>query len=307
MHRLLNSRPRPTDGLTRREALGAAALLALPLPQAHAAQAAPAAAAGPQRIVSVGGALTEIVYALDAQHALVGVDTTSLHPLAARALPSVGYARALSAEGVLSLAPTLLLHTPEAGPPAVMAQLASTRLALERLDLDHHIDGLLTATRRIAALTGREAQGAQLAQRLQADWAAALQQVAVRRGAAPAPRVLFVLSHSMAQVRISGRGTAADAMIHLAGGRNAFAGTQGYKPLAPEAAIAAAPELILCTEQGLQAAGGIDGLLKAPGLAATPAGRARRVVSMEALLLLGFGPRLPQAVAGLAELLHARA
>jgi iron complex transport system substrate-binding protein len=287
--------------LSRRAALGAAALA---WPALHLrAQGA----ARPRRIVSAGGALTEIVYALGAEAELVGVDTTSLFPAAAQRLPSVGYSRALSAEGVLSLRPTLLLHGADAGPPAVLAQLAATRLAMERLDIDHRIEGLLAATRRVATLTAREAEGQRLVQRLQAEWDGAQREVQARRDGAPAPRVLFVLSHSMAQVRISGRDTGADAMIRLAGGANAFADTTGYKPLAPEAAIAAAPELILCTDQGLQAAGGVDGLLRAPGLAATPAGRARRVVAMDALLLLGFGPRLPQAVTQLAGLLHGRA
>jgi iron complex transport system substrate-binding protein len=81
---------------------------------------------------------------------------------------------------------------------------------------------------------------------------------------------------------------------------------EGYKPLTPEAAIAAAPDIILTTDQGLQAAGGIDGLLKAPGLAQTAGGRARKVAAQDALLMLGFGPRLPQAVAALAEALHGR-
>jgi iron complex transport system substrate-binding protein len=290
--------------LNRRAALAAASALALPM-LSWRAQAA--AQAGPRRIVSAGGALTEIVYALGAQDELVGVDTTSLFPAVAQKLPSVGYSRALSAEGVLSLRPTLLLHGADAGPPAVLVQLAATRLAMERLDLDHRVEGLITAARRVATLTAREAEGQRLVQRLQADWATATREVAARRAGAAAPRVLFVLSHSMAQVRISGRDTGADAMIRLAGGSNAFADTVGYKPLAPEAAIAAAPELILCTDQGLQAAGGIEGLLRAPGLAITPAGRARRVVAMDALLLLGFGPRLPQAVTQLAGLLHGRA
>mgnify|MGYP001809789172 CR=1 FL=1 len=287
--------------LNRRAALAAAAL-AWPALQLRAQ-----GVAAPRRIVSAGGAITEIVYALGAEAELVGVDTTSLFPAAAQKLPSVGYSRTLSAEGVLSLRPTLLLHGADAGPPAVLAQLAATRLALERLDLDHRIEGLLAATQRVATLTTREAEGRRLVQRLQVDWATATAEVAARRAGAAAPRVLFVLSHSMAQVRIAGRDTGADAMIRLAGGANAFADTTGYKPLAPEAAIAAAPELILCTDQGLQAAGGVDGLLRAPGLAATPAGRARRVVAMDALLLLGFGPRLPQAVTQLAGLLHGRA
>ncbi|MFG5410491.1 ABC transporter substrate-binding protein [Piscinibacter sakaiensis] len=261
MHGLLNGRA--WSGSARRRRI---LLAALALPAASLRAQPPR-----QRIVTVGGALTEIVYALGAEAALVGVDTTSLYPAAAQRLPSVGYARALSAEGVLSLAPTLLLHSQEAGPPAVLSQLAAARLPMERLDLDHRIEGLLAAARRVGRLTGHADAGERLATRLEAE------------------------------VRIAGRDTAADAMIGLAGGRNALGDATGYKPLSPEAAIAAAPEVILCTEQGLQAAGGIDGLLQAPGLAATPAGRARRVVAMDALLLLGFGPRLPQAVATLAD------
>jgi iron complex transport system substrate-binding protein len=218
----------------------------------------------------------------------------------------VGYARALSAEGVLSLKPTLLVASADAGPPAVLEQLRGAKLTFELMDSAHRFDGVLANTRRLAQLAGREAEGVRLAAKLEADWAASTQQV--RRLAAARttpPRVLFVLSHSMAQVRVAGRETGADAMIHLAGAANAFAAVNGYKPLTPEGAIAAAPDIILATDQGLEAAGGIEGLLRAPGLAATPAGRARRVVSLDALLLLGFGPRLPQAVAQLAAALHA--
>jgi iron complex transport system substrate-binding protein len=299
---------------SRRSALAALAL-ALPaaapwlaaLPFAARAQPVPAV---PRRIVCVGGALTEIIWLLGAGRELVGVDTTSLHPAEARALPSVGYARALSAEGVLSLTPNLLLATRDAGPPAVVQQLKAARVAMHVVEIAHSLEGVRAAVRQVAMLVGREAQGERLAAQLAADGAAAERHVAAlagRRASRAAPRVLFVLSHSMAQVRIAGRQTAADAVLTLAGGANAFADVNGYKPLTPEAAVAAAPDIILTTDQGLNAAGGIDGLLKAPGLAATPAGRARRVVSLDALLLLGFGPRLPQAVAQLADRLHAAA
>ena len=287
--------------------MGGAALLALP----GAAMSATATVAAEQRIVCVGGALTETLYALGAQASLVGVDTTSLYPEAARLLPSVGYARALSAEGVLSLRPTLLLASAEAGPPPVLRQLQAARVPLEVLDADHRISGVLQRTQRLAALCGRADAGLALGADMQRAWATAqaqVQQHSARRAVAgQAPlRVLFVLSHSMAQVRVSGHGTAADAMLGYAGAVNALAGVEGYKPLTPEAAIAAAPDVILVTEQGLQAAGGIDGLLKAPGLAQTLAGRARRVVALDALFLLGFGPRLPQAVAALAQALNGR-
>ena len=288
--------------LTRRDfaasaaAVGAAALW--PLARDASAQA------DSRRIVAVGGALTETLYLLGAQAEIVGVDTTSLFPAQAQQLPSVGYARALSAEGVLSLRPTLVVASGEAGPPAVLRQLEAARVPVAVLDAEHRIEGLLARTRRLAELVGRSNEGDALAAKLQAEWTATQARVAALSAGRQAPRVLFVLSHSMAQLRIGGRGTAADAAITYAGGRNAVGEIDGFKPLTPESAIAAAPDLILSTEQGLTAAGGIDGLLKAPGLAATPAGRARRVVALEALYLLGFGPRLPQAVAQLAGLLH---
>lgn len=294
--------PALTRGTTRRAWLiGAGASWAAPAAWAAGAESE-------RRIVSVGGALTETLYALGAQGDLVGADTTSLFPEAARQLPSVGYARALSAEGVLSLRPTLVVASQEAGPPAVLRQIEAARVPLALLDADHRFEGVMARTQRLAELCGRVEAGRVLAAELQQRWAQTQGQVARRAASGkPAPRVLFVLSHSMAQVRVSGSGTAADAMLRYAGTVNVLASVDGYKPLTPEAAIAAAPDVILATEQGLQAAGGIDGLLKAPGLAQTPAGRARRVVALEALLLLGFGPRLPQAVAALGDVLHGKA
>ena len=282
--------------LTRRALVGGAALL--PLVDAGAAQ---------QRIVSVGGALTETLYALGAQAELVGVDTTSLYPELARALPSVGYARALSAEGLLSLRPTLVVATEDAGPPAVLRQLEAAKVPLVVLDGDHRFEGVLMRTQRLGELAGKADVARVLGARLQQDWAAARDKVARLGQAGKAPRVLFVLSHAANSIRVAGRDTGAHAMIAYAGGLNVLAESfSGYKPLTPEAAIAAAPDVILCTDQGVLAAGGIDGLLRLPGIAQTPAGRARRVVSQEALWMLGFGPRLPQAVAALADALHPR-
>jgi iron complex transport system substrate-binding protein len=289
---------RGLTAITRREWLAAAAALTLSR-QAGAAEA--------RRIISIGGAVTETFYALGAQGELVGADTTSLFPQAATRLPSVGYARSLSAEGVLSLRPTLIVANEDAGPPAVLRQLEAARVPLVLLDGGHRFEGTLARTQRLADLCGRIDAGQTMVARLQQEWAAGRERVAQLGKGRAAPRVLFVLSHSTAQMRVAGRDTGADAMITYAGGINVL-GTafEGYKPLTPEAVIAAAPEVILGTDQGLEAAGGVTGLLNAPGLAQTPAGRARRVVSLEALLLIGFGPRMPQAVTALADAIHSR-
>lgn len=275
----------------RRQCLQAGGLTAAWL--ALGARAAPAR----QRIVSVGGALTEIVFALQAQADLVGVDTTSLFPEAAQRLPSVGYARSLSAEGVLALAPTRVIATEDAGPPGVIRQLASAGIEVSVLPARHRFEGLCERVQRVGELTGRSAEARSLQQGLLQQWSRVQAQVA-GRPARPV-RILFVLAHAPNQIMVAGADTSAQAMIDYVGARNAISGFKGYKPLTPEAVIAAQPELVLLTDQGLGAAGGADGLLRLPGLAQTPAGQQRRVLAFEAMFLLGFGPRLPAAVAAL--------
>lgn len=276
----------------RRRALTVAAALGL------AARRARAADADAPRVVTVGGALTEIVYALGAEALLVGTDTTSLYPEAARATPKVGYARALSAEGVLSLRPTVLIAAEQAGPPAVLAQLARAGVRLVRCDGGHSIDALLRNVRTIGAALDRSEPARTLAAQIERQWRATAARIVPRT---PAPRVLFVLSHAAANVQVAGAGTAAAAIIALVAARNALAGFSGYRPLTAEAAVAAAPEFILTTAQGVQALGGTEQLLARPGLALTPAARARRVLALDALYLLGCGPRMPQAVADVAR------
>lgn len=284
----------PCDS-ARRTWLIQASVLAAAAGTAASARAAPA-----QRIVSIGGALTEMVFAIGAEPSLVGIDTTSLYPEGVRKLPNVGYARALSAEGVLALAPTQVIATEDAGPPAVLRQIGAAGVPVAILSANHRFEGVLERLQRVGELTSRVLQATAMALQLREDWARAQAAVATRAagrpGARAAPRVLFVLSHSPSQVMVAGAGTSAEAMIEYAGAVNALAGFKGYKPLTPEAVIAARPDLILATDQGLQAAGGAAGLLKLPGLAQTPAGRPQRIVALEATWLLGFGPRLPAAL-----------
>lgn len=258
----------------------------------------PVLASSAPRVVSVGGAITEIVWALGASDTLVGVDTTSTWPAAAQALPKVGYPRMLSAEGLLSLAPSLVLATAEAGPPNTLSQLRQAGVKLLTTSSGHGFDNLLTNVGQVAGALGRAEAGAALQDRLRLEWAAT--RATIQKSARP-PRVLFVFSHAANNVQVAGADTAADAMIRLAGGVNAMSGFAGYRPLTAEAVVSAAPEVILATREGLGAVGGADALLRRPGLALTPAARSQRVLGFETLYLLGFGPRLPQAVRELAS------
>jgi iron complex transport system substrate-binding protein len=275
-------------------------IAALLSPAAPLHATSPRAPESSPRVVSVGGALTEIVYALGAGSLLVGTDTTSVFPEAARTTPKVGYARALSAEGLLSLRPTLVLAGAEAGPPVVIEQVRAAGVRVVRAEAGHGIDVLAANVRRVAAALGRDAEGERLAAEVRARFDD-VQRRLVRSGAAP--RVLFVLSHAANNVQVAGRETAADALMTAAGAANAMRGFNGYRPLTAEAVVAAAPQAIVATTQGVEALGGTARLLAQPGLALTPAGRDGRVFARDALWLLGGGPRWPDAVAELARFL----
>ena len=254
------------------------------------------------RLISIGGALTEIIYLLKADAELVGVDTTSIYPAEASRLPNVGYARSLSAEGILALRPTQLLATAEAGPPIVLKQIIDSGIPLSILPSGHQFIDVISRVRTIGRLAHKTDAAESLASRLLLEWNAT--QKRVTNSKLNKTRVLFILSQNPSQLMVGGEKTSADAMIVYAGARNAISGFSGFKPLTPEAVIAANPDVILLTDQGMKAVGGIGGVLRFPGISQTRAGREQKVVSLEAMYLLGFGPRMPLAVAELNLLLQ---
>ena len=261
---------------------------------------APAAESG-LRVVGGAGAITETIYALGAQDRLVAVDMSSVYPSEARKLPQVGYTRQLAAEGILSVQPTLLLINDDAGPPTALSQIEKAGVKIVRLPNDHTPEAAEERIRAIGQELGRTEQARQLIARLHAE----IRAVRARaEGAGTHPKVLFIYARGGGVMNVAGRRTAADSIIALAGGRNAVEGYEGYKPLTAEAAAGAAPDVILVTSRGLETSGGVDELLKQPGLSLTPAGKARRVIAMDDLLLLGFGPRLGQAAKELCDQLH---
>lgn len=264
-----------------------------------AAWALPAAAA--ERIVAVGGAVTESVYALGQGHRLVAVDSTSQYPAEADALPDVGYMRRLSAEPILALRPDLVLAIEGSGPPAVLEQLRRSGVPVETVPNEPTVSGIGSKLRTVGTILGVAAEAEILAARIEAELGRIAQAMAAIRNR---PSVLFLISVGRNTPMAGGADTAAATMIELAGGRNAVAELIGYKPLSAEAAVAARPDTILVMTQTLEVMGGVDAILALPALAATPAGAAGRLVAMDGMLLLGLGPRTPQAVRELATALH---
>jgi iron complex transport system substrate-binding protein len=248
------------------------------------------------RVVSAQGSLTEIAWRLGAQASLVGVDATSTFPPQARQLPQVGYMRTLSAEGILSLRPTTLLGTDEIGPPAVLQQLRSAGLTVWLARADHTPDELM----RKVALVGEALDCQGRAKALQAELQQALQSGQALRArsqqALKQCRAVFLMAHG-SRPQLAGQGTAAHAMLQLIGAHNPLGEqVQGYRPLSAEALVQARPDVIVTSHESMQTLGGEEALWALPGMYLTPAGRHRRMMSMDAMALLGFGPRLPEVL-----------
>ena len=253
------------------------------------------------RIVTLSGAITEIVFALGAGSQVVGVDASSSHPSTVNQLAKVSYHRRLSAEGVLSLAPTLVIATTEAGPPAAIEHLRSAGVELLIVPHEPTVESALTKIERIASALDASKAGDKLIAQIG-------EQLDLARSSHPADnakiKVLFIYARGQGTLNVAGRATGADTIIELAGGVNAVEGYNNYKPLTSEGAIAAAPDVILLMDKGLESIGGPEALWQLPGLALTPAGRQKRVISLDGLLLLGFGPRLGQAALALNQALY---
>ncbi|MCR9072654.1 MAG: ABC transporter substrate-binding protein [Alphaproteobacteria bacterium] len=257
--------------------------------------------AEPTRVLSVGGSITEIVYLLGEEERLVAVDSTSLYPPAARDLPNVGYLRRLAVEPILALAPDLIIADGDAGPEPVIEQLEAAGVALVRTDSTMDIPGVGRKIRAVASALGRAEDGARLADEI-TDRAEFLSAEARKR--VDPPRVLFLLSVGKGAPLAAGRETAAAGIIEAAGGVNAISGYEGYKPLSPEAAVLADPEIVLVPERTLEQMGGVEAILERPEIAPTRAARNGRLVSVDGLLVFGFGPRIAEAVELLSTAFH---
>jgi iron complex transport system substrate-binding protein len=253
------------------------------------------------RIVSIGGSITEILYALGVQQKIVAVDTTSLYPSSAlREKPNVGYMRQLSPEGVLALSPTLILAIEGSGPKETIDVLERAKIPLISIPDKFTADGIIDKIEIISHDVGAGERGECLIREVRSDLAA----VEAMRSQIHRPiKVAFLLSLVGGRPMVSGRDTAADGIIAMAGASNAFDDFAGYKSVNDESLVAAKPDAVLVMQRGEHALSA-DVVFSEPGLAMTAAAENNNLVSMEGLYLLGFGPRTARAARDLARRLY---
>ncbi|WP_234567160.1 heme/hemin ABC transporter substrate-binding protein [Rhodohalobacter sp. 614A] len=253
------------------------------------------------RVISIGSAVTETIFALDATKNLIAVDESSTYPTETENYTKVSFTRNLSAEGLLSVSPTVILASAAAGPESVIQQIRSTGIPFLKLTADETIEGAFERIEQLGKIFGKEEAAGQIIQNIQKDLDVA---AAARERMPEKPKVLFIYARGANMLMVAGNNNSAKTMIELAGGVNAFDSFDGYKPLTAEAVVEANPDAILMMNAGIESVGGKQGVLKAPGISLTNAARNDRIYSMEGIYLLNFGPRVGQAALDLMEMLH---
>jgi iron complex transport system substrate-binding protein len=292
---------------TRRAVLSFAALLAFVLPAASAEPISVTDATGrtvtisdTSRIVSIGGAVTEILYAVGAADRVVARDDTSLYPPQATEKPSIGYVRALTAEGVLSLSPSVVIAVKGAGPKETIDVLEKASVPFVLVPDDHTAEGVGAKIRIVAAAAGVAEKGEVLAKTVEEDlasFAAMRDKITTRR------KAVFVLGMSGGSATVAGAHTSADAIFALASVDNALSAMQGFKPASDEAALASNPDaVVIMAERGHALTP--DVVFALPVFADTPAAKEKRLISMSGNYLLGFGPRTAHAARDLAAAIY---
>ncbi|MBD8907203.1 heme/hemin ABC transporter substrate-binding protein [Methylorubrum zatmanii] len=255
------------------------------------------AAASAMRIASLGGAVTEILWRLGAGSRIAIVDTTSVYPAEVlREKPNAGYLRALSAEGLLSAGPDLVIAAEGAGPAAVLTQIREAGIPVVLVHEPPTVEGVLEKIRAVGHAAGLDAPAETLHRTVEAAFAA----LAGRRARIARPaRALVVLSLANGRVMAGGRESTADGILALAGLRNAAEGLTGFKPITDEAIVAAAPETVVVMSNEGHALSPDTVFAPGTALSQTPAAAKRSLVAMDGLALLGFGPRTPETAEAL--------
>lgn len=246
------------------------------------------ALADEKRIVSLGGDITEIIFALGASDQLVARDSTSTVPKEALSLPDVGYLRMLNAEGILAQKPDLVIASEDAGPANVFAQLAAVNTDIVRITAEKSIDSTRDKITQIGSALALETQ----ADLLISQFDEALSQVATSPLDLSA---VFILTFEGAEPSIAGVNTAPDALFNYIGIQNAASGLKRYQTFSAEGMIAMNPDVIVVSKLGIDKLG-LENLWSLPGIELTNAGKNKKVIIVDDNGFLGFSLQTPETL-----------
>ncbi|MEZ4798504.1 MAG: helical backbone metal receptor [Flavobacteriales bacterium] len=248
-----------------------------------------------KRIVSLNGAITETIYALNQGDNLVGVDVTSTYPAEVDQVEKLGYVRSVNLEKIISLEPDFVLANDGEISQEQIQTLQSAGILVDVIKRKYSVDGTIEMIQNIGELFDEKDKASALINEIKLD--SLITPVQPKK-------VLFIYSRGPGNLLVAGTNTPASAIIELALGKNAITDVEGYVPLNVEYLIKTNPDYILMFDSGLESLGGKDALTAIEGISQTNAWKNDNIISMEGHLLAGFGPRVHIAATALNKLLY---
>jgi iron complex transport system substrate-binding protein len=249
------------------------------------------------RVVVLANGVAEIIQSLNAQSIIVGRDISSTEDSLAD-IPIVTSGHQVLPEKVISLKPDLVLIDASTGPKAAIATIKAAGITVVETPESWSLEDLPIKVRAVGAAIGAQAQAELLIQELNSS----LKVSTVKSS----PRVAFLYLRGTSSIYlIGGQGSGADSLLKAIGAVDVGAQSlaRPYNTLTAESLAALNPDVILVMSKGLESVGGVQGLLKLPGVAQTKAGKNSAVIDVDDSLLLSFGPRTPSLVEALADAL----
>jgi iron complex transport system substrate-binding protein len=259
-----------------------------------------------QRIVCLSKQLTEMMFALGQGSHLVAVDLSSTYPDSAKLLKTVGYHRALSAEGIISMEPDLVIHSNDIGPENVNDQLIKAGLKVKTFGGANTIDSAKLLLKELGSYFGAEQKADSIIKKMDADIESAAEEVK-KRNITDTPSVMIIHFGRASNIYfvMSGRHGVGDKLIELAGGKTASYDAKGARQISAEAVAAANPDIIIATDFGYDQMGSMDKFISGvPGVSLTNAAKNKRIYRFEEHDLVYFGPRTGENIKKMLDLIH---
>lgn len=254
----------------------------------------------PQKVITIGGSITETVYALGKGELVIATDASSSYPSEIFRLPKVPYVRNLTAEGILSLGADLIISSNDANPKSAIDQIRSAGTNMILVEEKESLKGVIQKITTIGNILNAEKNAEQIVKKIQADYKKASE---YRTQISEKPKVLFVLAvRGTGSFMVAGNETGAEVMIELAGGINAIPSFSGYKQTNMESILAANPDYILVMEGRNHAVK--ESFENTPGFDTINAVKNNNIITIDGNYLLGFGPRFGAAILDLMKELH---
>lgn len=246
------------------------------------------------KIVSLSGAISETIAALGHGSEIVGKDVTSTYPKDLTA-KDLGHVRSMTIEPIMSVSPTLVLASEKDINPELLGKIKESGIKTELIHQEYSVEGAKNLIKNVAEILGNN-DYQKLNDKIDED-------IAKIQPFDKKPKVLFIYARGQ-MLMVAGKNTPMESLITIAGGENAVTEFEDFKPLTPESLIQGNPDVILMFESGLESAGGIDAVLKVPGVSQTNAGKNKKIISMDGGLISNFGPRTGVAALKLNKLLR---